>query len=440
MPKDLEPVLAELRSLIESAKKSRLPSADERRGAELFRDIVLAGGKTLTAGLELLPEMPWFMPVQGTVEAWPQLTPTRQRSYLSLIRKVDSELGRRTRLSVARGLMKIDAAAGVRLATATLDEMQQPSGLNQRDRQTVFHVFVGKNKPWILQIDLGAIKPTELRVLAECLLECTGMANPPASISLIRWAKPYSDLTKLPEPSQLELAKVFRKWSSRWRRELAELDLPPIIKEAVAARPETVVAKPASKPAEEEVKPRETPPRSFAKTKPLPPERTENHQREQRIEPGVRQLLKQIEDRFHSLQTELNDLKRRNRQPQSHAKVDPAHSAGDELVKLRHENQQLTQTVFELRAALSDLATTDFEEAISRRSETGEPLTDPVAQYRSLLTLRLGETITQFQEMNRDNQRDALPLLIENLLVVLEQNGIDLSGVTAPPAPARRRY
>ena len=30
--------------------------------------------------MELLGDLPWFVPVNGALEAWPQLTPAKQRS------------------------------------------------------------------------------------------------------------------------------------------------------------------------------------------------------------------------------------------------------------------------------------------------------------------------------------------------------------------------
>jgi hypothetical protein len=434
MPNNSEPpALVELRSLVDQAKNGRLPAPEERRAAELIRELVLAGGKISSGTLELMGEMPWFLAVQGTVEVWPQLTPARRRSYLTFLRNLNSESSRRTCLSIARSLFKIDPPAGAKLAAGTIAAMRGSSGLEIRDRQTIFNVFVGKNKPWILQVDLSTIKPADLKPLAEALLECVTFASPPAAISLIRWAKPFAALSGLAEPLQQDLGKTVRKWSSRWRKELAELDPPPVVKEAVTVRPAPPKSVEPAKPAAQPAQP--TPP---VKVKPPHPKRGEGREPEEQL--GFKQLLKQIEDRFSSLQSELAELK--HQRPKEHlprGRVEHPRS-NEEVAKLQQENQQLSQTVAELRQTLSDLAATNFEEAVSRRSDTDAPLTDPVAQYRSLLTLRLSETMTRFQEINRANQADALPLLLENILVVLEQNGIDLSGITAPPAPARRRY
>ena len=113
---------------------------------------------------------------------------------------------------------------------------------------------------------------------------------------------------------------------------------------------------------------------------------------------------------------------------------------GKEVGKLREENARLTETVTALRETLSDLASENFDQAVSRRIDTGEPVTDPVEQYKSLLTLRIREQIVNFQTLNRENNVDALPLLLDNILRTLQESGIDLENIETPPPQARRRY
>jgi len=60
---------------------------------------------------------------------------------------------------------------------------------------------------------------------------------------------------------------------------------------------------------------------------------------------------------------------------------------------LREENARLTETVRVLRETLNDLANQNFDQAMSRRADTEAPVTDPVEQYKALVTLRLREQI-----------------------------------------------
>ena len=111
MAKNFQPLIDDLRAIIETSRKSRLSQADEQKGAALFKELVMCGGKPFSGALELLGDLPWFVPVNGTVEAWPQLAPAKQRSFLSALKPLESEASRRMRLSIARGLYKIDPGA-----------------------------------------------------------------------------------------------------------------------------------------------------------------------------------------------------------------------------------------------------------------------------------------------------------------------------------------
>ena len=81
MPKNFQPLIDELRGIIENSRNGRLSPADEQKGAALFKELVTSGGKPLSSALELLGDLPWFIPVNGALEAWPQLTPAKQRSF-----------------------------------------------------------------------------------------------------------------------------------------------------------------------------------------------------------------------------------------------------------------------------------------------------------------------------------------------------------------------
>ena len=107
---------------------------------------------------------------------------------------------------------------------------------------------------------------------------------------------------------------------------------------------------------------------------------------------------------------------------------------------MRDENAQLNATITQLRETLSELADDNFNEAVSRKADTDEPVTDPVEQYKSLLTLRLREQIKNFQALNPHSHSDGLPLLLDNVFRTLQESGIDLTNIEAQPPPVRRRY
>jgi hypothetical protein len=465
MPKNFQPLIDELRTIIENSRNGRLSPADEQKGAALFKELVMSGGKALSGALELLGDLPWFVPVNGALEAWPQLSPIKQRNFLAALRPLESDASRRMRLSIARGLHKIDASSALRLIVATLQTLRTENGLEPKDRQIFFSVLVGKNKPWLLQLDLKSLKPSEAQLLALTAIECSTGANPPSVIAVIEWAKPFQPLNTIPEPVQQELAKTFGKWSSRWQKQLAVQDLPPILSELIQAKltkdpnqlPDQRTAPARSQSQEPVQHPRQHPrhsqthqpgkPQSLAVNpnqseksyrqrpeKPLP-----NHQRPM---PDLSDLLREVEANFNYLREELQTAKNQLRQSHLPAKPADTHSpeTGKELGKLREENARLTETVRALRETLNDLASQNFDQAVSRKADTEAPVTDPVEQYKALLTLRLREQIVNFQTLNRENHTDGIPLLLDNILRTLQESGIDLENIEPPPPQVRRRY
>ena len=466
MPKNFQPLIDELRTIIENSRNGRLSPADEQKGAALFKELVMSGGKALSGALELLGDLPWFVPVNGALEAWPQLSPIKQRNFLAALKPLESDASRRMRLSIARGLHKIDASSALRLIVATLQTLRTENGLEPKDRQIFFSVLVGKNKPWLLQLDLKSLKPSEAQLLALTAIECSTGANPPSVIAVIEWAKPFQPLNTIPEPVQQELAKTFGKWSSRWQKQLAVQDLPPILSELIQAKlakdpnqlPDQRTAPAARSHSQEPVQhPRQHArhsqthqpgkPQSLAVNpnqseksyrqkpeKPLP-----NHQRPI---PDLSDLLKEVEANFNYLREELQTAKNQLRQSHLPAKPADTHSpeTGKEVGKLREENARLTETVRVLRETLNDLASQNFDQAVSRKADTEAPVTDPVEQYKALLTLRLREQIVNFQTLNRENHTDGIPLLLDNILRTLQESGIDLENIEPPPPQVRRRY
>ena len=150
MAKNFQPLIDELRVIIENSRIGRLSSADEQKGAALFKELVTSGGKPLSSALELLGDLPWFVPVNGALEAWPQLTPAKQRSFFAALKPLESEASRRMRLSIARGLHKLDPSSALKLIVATLQSLRTETGLDPKDRQIFYSVLIGKNKPWLV--------------------------------------------------------------------------------------------------------------------------------------------------------------------------------------------------------------------------------------------------------------------------------------------------
>ena len=468
MPKNFQPVIDELRTIIENSRNGRLSTSEEQRGASLFKELVLSGGKALTGLLESLGDLPWFVTVTGTLEAWPDLTPIKRRNFLAALKPLEAESFRRMSFSIARGLYKIDPSSALTLIVTTLQSIRKESGLEPRDRQIVFSVLIGKNKPWLLQLDLATLKQAEAQLVALSAVECSIGANPPSAVAVIQWAKPFQPLTTLSEPLQQEFAWIFKKWSSRWQRQLAQEDLPPVVREAVAEKLAKIANQSQEPPSAEQpgpaAQPQESAQRSRQQTghqqrhhsaKNHPPQpaeiRRDNSQRQRREKshlapqkslPDVNELLRHLQSHFNELRDELRTARKQLERTQPTSKQGDSHSpeTAKELEKLRDENAQLKETVAQLRETLSELANDNFNEAVSRKADTDDPVTDPVEQYKSLLTLRVREQIVNFQALNPDNHVDGLPLLLDNVFRTLQESGIDLANIEPPSTPIRRRY
>jgi len=467
MAKNFQPLIDELRTIIENSRNGRLSAADEQKGAALFKELVMSGGKPLSSALELLGDLPWFVPVNGAVEAWPQLTPVKRRNFFAALKPLESETSRRMRLSIARGLHKLDPTSALKLIVAALQSLRTETGLDPKDRQIFYSVLIGKNKPWLLQLDLKSLKPAEAELVALTAIECSIGANPPAAVAVIQWAKPFQPLHTIPEPLQQELGKTLKKWNPRWQKQLAQENLPPALSEILQAKSlksgpdllEPMSAEPARQSTGQESvqHPHEhnRRPQQYQRTKSQATAPSQNrHERShrQRLEksplhaqkagPEFADLLKQIQGQFDELREELQSA--RNQLRQAHQPVKQADVQGietsKEVGKLREENARLTETVTTLRETLSDLASANFDQAVSRRADSEAPVTDPVEQFRSLLTLRIREQIVNFHILNPESNIDGLPLLLDNILRTLQENGIDLENIETPPPQARRKY
>jgi hypothetical protein len=443
MPKDFDPLLNELRTIADRSKNGRLTAEEEQKGVDLVRDLLSAGGKALPSTLELLGSLPWFIPVNGTIAAWPKLNQAKRRTFLAGLKGLESDASTRMKFSLARGLYKLDSNAGTKIILETISAIHGEEGLEPKDRRAFFNVLLGKGKPWLSQIDLKTLKKSDGQLLTSAAIECAAGAGPAAAIPVVEWAKAAQLLDELPETVQHEFAAAVRKWGPRWRKRLGHEGLPTIIAAVIQTKDGDSRDKQhptirQSRPAAESREPKTT---RSEETGPL----KKQPEKEQVQKSDIAHLLKQLEAQFQSLRSDLhaakNQLKQAQLNPKQLRKL-PTHEEPDqhEIEKLREENAKLSETVKQLQETLSELANEDFDHAVSRRADTDEPVTDPLEQFKSLLGLRLRERLAEFQRLNPQQHIDGLPLLLETLLQTLQENGIDLSNLEAPGIEARRRY
>src|SRR6516164_1625416 len=236
MPKDFDPLLNQLRTIADRSKNGRRTTEEEQRGVDLVRDLLSAGGKALPKTLELLGRLPWFIPVNGTIAAWPKLSQAKRRTFLAGLKGLESDASTRMKFSLARGLYKVDSNAGTKLILETISAIRGEKGLEPKDRRAFFNVLLGKGKPWLSQIDLKTLKKSDGQLLTSAAIECAVGAGPAAAIPVVEWAKASHLLDELPETVQHEFAAAVRKWGPRWRKRLEHEGLPTTIAAVVRAK------------------------------------------------------------------------------------------------------------------------------------------------------------------------------------------------------------
>ena len=101
----------QLQSLIEALKSAQLTRASEEQALRLLRLTIQGGPKTLPATLDALLALPWSISVKGVADAWPETKPAGRARLLNGLAKIDTEVSRRVRLSLARGLHSQDPGA-----------------------------------------------------------------------------------------------------------------------------------------------------------------------------------------------------------------------------------------------------------------------------------------------------------------------------------------
>lgn len=221
----------ELARLAEAASMARLSPADEEKLTSLAKENLLGGRAGVTAAIDALPKMPWILGVRAVEAAWPDLTSGFRTQLLSGLAKMETDASRRIRLSLARSLSKIDLPVGIKVAGTVCKEMwdKETGTLSAENSKVIGNVFIGRGKPWILQLPLTELKAAEADALLHCVVASAfNYNNPPITqLSILRYASQDGRLGNL-HPNLLALiAKSVGRWSPKWqdglRKDVPEL-------------------------------------------------------------------------------------------------------------------------------------------------------------------------------------------------------------------------
>jgi len=237
--------------LAQAAKAARLAPADEDRATALLKEKLTGGKAGITSAIApMIDGLPWIVCVNAVSAAWEKLSVPMRRHLLGSIAKNPSEPACRLRLSLARAVFKLEPAAGLKLAAMAAADLKDPEtgALTAKFRQYFFNVFIGKGKPWLLQMPLADLKPAEADALVHCAIECFPICPPISQLSILRWASGAGRLKKA-TPAALEIAaKAVTRWSAKLQRQLkTEVAELPAEVEAVL-KPEALKSEPEPKP------------------------------------------------------------------------------------------------------------------------------------------------------------------------------------------------
>jgi hypothetical protein len=177
---------------------------------------------------------------------------TSRTQLLKALGDEDSDQVRRMRLSLARGLFKVDVPAALKVAVGAARDLRdkETGALSNKHAQIFSNVFIGKAKPWVSQLPLADVKPADADILVQCAVSAAfGLPHPPVTqLGVLKWAAEAARLAKVPASSVEIITKAVSRWSAKWqgvlRKEVAEL--PEEI--AAALRPETTSDAPGEQP------------------------------------------------------------------------------------------------------------------------------------------------------------------------------------------------
>jgi len=251
---------AELAALSQNGNTNRLSPADEDKATRLMHACLLEGGDGIPAALAAMPLLPWILGVRAIENAWRDLSPEGRTAVLGGLTNMDTDNGFRLRLSMARSLAKVDLNEAVRVAAATCRSMWNSDGgtLKPEHSKLIGNVFIGRGKPWALQLPLTELSPEDASAILSAVVFSTFNVNnaPITQLSVLRYAG--TRLGQLHENLLGMVARAVGRWSGKWqsalRKEVAELPEPilsSLKSEAASEKAPRTDDEPATQPAAE---------------------------------------------------------------------------------------------------------------------------------------------------------------------------------------------
>jgi len=230
---------ADLATLAQTGNTNRLSPADEDRATRLMRICLLEDAGGISAALAAMPLVPWILGVRAIESAWKDLSADARAAVLDGLTKMDTDNGYRLRLSMARSLARVELPEAVKVAAAACRNMWNAADgtLKPEHSKLIGNVFIGRGKPWVLQLQLADLSPEDANAILSAVVFSSFNVNnaPITQLSVLRYAG--SRLASLHENLVGMVARAVGRWSGKWqsalRKEVA--DLPEAILSALQA-------------------------------------------------------------------------------------------------------------------------------------------------------------------------------------------------------------
>lgn len=231
---------ADLAAFAEASLKGRLSNADEDRATRIMRELILAGDAG--PALDAMTKLPWILGVRAAEQAWPTLSDAAHAQLIEGLVKLEGDNAARLRLSLARSLAKIELATGLQLAAITCRGLfdAEKGALTPEHSKLIGNVFIGRGKPWVLQLPLDGLDSADAVPIASCVVfSAFNVNNPPITqLSILRYSA--ERLGALHENLIAMIAKTVSRWNGKWQSSLRSeiADLPAAIVAALSEKKE----------------------------------------------------------------------------------------------------------------------------------------------------------------------------------------------------------
>ncbi len=224
-----------LAELAEAGSKGRLSNAAEERATTQMKDGLLEGGEAFLGALDAMPKLPWILAVRAVEQAWPLLVPEARPFLLDGLARMEGLHSARLRLSVSRALMRLDLPVAVKIAASVCTGFVNPAdgSLTPDQSKLVGNVFIGRGKPWVLQLPLESLDDAESTAIVSALVfSVFNVNNPPITqLSILRYGA--ARLGSMHPNLQEMVAKNVARWNGKWQTALRR-DCP-VLPEGIAS-------------------------------------------------------------------------------------------------------------------------------------------------------------------------------------------------------------